>query len=604
MSSKSTWISVFVAAGLFAFIFFFERQWHRPPSGPARILPALQAAAVTSIQVRPGSQREIRAHRTNDMWQLTEPIVYPAQAASIESLLAELERLVPADYITSRELRYRPEAEAEYGFDAPQASIILQQGGHRDHIYIGARTAPGDQVFLQVVGGEGVYVVDADLLKFIPRSADEWRDTTFVNLKPLAFDRLTVTNGTKTLELQRDATNQLWRMVRPLQTRANNEHIEASLLKLQSLSVNQFVPQEPKPDPEALGLQPGALEIAISRGTNTLLLLQFGKSPPNQTNTVFARRTDQPTIVTVQKSLLAPWLGDVNDFRDPHLLTLSAPADVLEVHGEDRFTLQRQASNTWRVLPQPSPSSTESGQSKAIESGRAGFPADPALVQELLDTLSGMRITQFVKDVVTDPALPEYSLASPARKFVLRLAVTNSTGATTNGVVAQIDFGVKGEKVYARRADEDSVYEVRPEDFQRLPSASWHVRDRRIWNFTENDIASVTIQQAGQTRTLIRKGENSWSLAPGSQGVINDGGVEEAAHGFGSLTAAIWVAPNLQLTFELKSGEKLNVQFGKEAPSRFPYAAVKLAGETWICEFPWPLYQYTLLYLALPPNGP
>ena len=35
---------------------------------------------------------------------------------------------------------------------------------------MGAKTAPGDQVFLQVVGVEGVYVVDADFLKYLPRT--------------------------------------------------------------------------------------------------------------------------------------------------------------------------------------------------------------------------------------------------------------------------------------------------------------------------------------------------------------------------------------------------------------------------------------------------
>ena len=45
---------------------------------------------------------------------------------------------------------------------------------------------------------------DADLLKFIPRRADDWRDTTLINLQGLAFDRLAVTNGATIFELQRE----------------------------------------------------------------------------------------------------------------------------------------------------------------------------------------------------------------------------------------------------------------------------------------------------------------------------------------------------------------------------------------------------------------
>ena len=209
-----------MAAGLFAFIFFYQRHVAKNGSEPVRVLPSLKAAAVTSVQVRPGARAQIRADRTNGVWELVEPLAYPAQAASIEKFLAELERLTPAPYITARELRGRTKADEEYGFSAPQASIVIEQPDHPAHLLIGARTPPGDQVFLQVVGVDGVYVVDAEFLKYLPRTAEDWRDTTLIDLKGLAFDRLSVTNGTKVFELRREAPNKLWRMVYPLQARA------------------------------------------------------------------------------------------------------------------------------------------------------------------------------------------------------------------------------------------------------------------------------------------------------------------------------------------------------------------------------------------------
>src|SRR6202040_2982836 len=133
--------------------------------GPLKVLPNLKAASVTSVQVRPAVQWQIRIQRTNGLWQLTEPIRYPAQASSIQDLLTALERLTPATYIARQELKNRPQADEEYGFGGPQATIIIQQGDYFVQVLIGTRTAPGDQVFLQVVGDEGVHVVDAELLK-------------------------------------------------------------------------------------------------------------------------------------------------------------------------------------------------------------------------------------------------------------------------------------------------------------------------------------------------------------------------------------------------------------------------------------------------------
>ncbi|HWH70286.1 MAG TPA: DUF4340 domain-containing protein [Candidatus Sulfotelmatobacter sp.] len=606
MSARHTLLWLGVAASLFAFIFFYQRHKHAPPPGPARILPSLKATAVTSVQIRPSgpSQLEIRAERTKETWQLTQPFAYPAQAASIDLLLGVLERLTPATYITAGELVRRPKADEEYGFTSQHAaSIILQQGDYRAHVLLGAKTAPGDQVFLQVVGVQGVYVVDADLLKLIPRSVNDWRDTTLLNFKSLAFDRLAVTNNGKAFALQRDATNHLWRIVHPIEARADNARIEDSLQKLQSLRIHQFVSDDPKADLESFGLQPAELDLALAQGTNTLALLQFGKSPTNNANLVYARRLGQTTIVAVPKDNLAPWRSpSINDFRDPHLLALTSPVDLVEVHGEaETFSLQRQGSNTWRVAPQ-------------------NFPADPALVKDLFTVLSGMQIAEFAKDVVTPLNLPEYGLAAPARQFVLKAGLTNANGSAqiTNVVIADLRFGCgtnQPGKIFARRADESSVYAVNTNDFARLPAASWQLRERKLWQFSESEVARVTIHQQGKVRQLVHNGPHQWSLAPGSQGMINDLAIEETVRGLTQATAAVWVAQgennrtrygfstnSQQVTLELKNGDKATVEFGGAAPSAFPYAAITRDGQFLVCEFPWPLYRDVVNYLSIPAN--
>src|SRR5439155_23017594 len=91
-------------------------------------------------------------------------------------------------------------------------------------------------------------------------------------------------------ELHRDPGNQLWRMTAPNQAPANNARIEAALLDLERGQVNQFVAENPKPDLEALGLQPPEWELALAQGTNRVALLQFGRSPTNDPRQVYARK--------------------------------------------------------------------------------------------------------------------------------------------------------------------------------------------------------------------------------------------------------------------------------------------------------------------------
>lgn len=594
MNSKNTLIWLVVAAVLFGFIFVFEHFFRPAPVEPPAILADLQPAAVTSVQVIPANALEIRADRTNDTWLLTKPIMYPAQPAAIEALLAALQKLTPAIRISAGELREQHSAESDYGFDTPQVSLVIEAGDQRWQLKVGNKTAPGDQVFLRIVGTDGAYVTDADWLKYLPRSVDDWRATALVDFGDSAPDSIILTNGTKVIQLQRNATNHLWQMTRPLVARADSSRITEALQHLQTAQVSQFVTDNPRADLTAFDLQPAELDLWIGHGTNFVAALHAGKSATNDSSLVYARREGWSTVTTTAKDPLSPWLGTVNDFRDPFLLELSAPVAEIEVRGTNHFTLQRQDTNGWRLVGEK-------------------FPVDAGSVQQFIRLLAGLRVAEFVKDVVTTPDLPAYGLAAPSWQITLFSAVDD-----TNTVIAQLLFGtVQTNEVFVRRADEDSVYAVSLEDFNQLPEAGWELRERQIWNFSEADVARITIRQNGKTRQLVHNGLNQWSLGPGSQGIIVPAAIEETAHQFGQLAAAAWLARNpadpkkfglkpgnLSITFELKNGGQHTVDFGL-AGTQTALAAVTLdGGEQWVFVFPPALYQFVLSYLSIPENVP
>lgn len=580
------WVWLAVAAVLFVAIVLHEKFARLPDTGPVKVLPSLKPAAVTSIQVlRPKGQLLIRAERTNGLWQLAEPAPYPAQAASVESLLAALERLAPAAFISAQERQNRPGLDEEEGFaPAPQATILIQQGDARETVGpldVGARTAPGDQLYVQVAGVAGVYVVDAGLLRELPRTKDDWRDTTLIDLNGLLFDRVVVTNGTRVLELQQEAANHLWRIINPPSgARADAGRIRDLLQQLQTLRASQFLPDDPKPDLEALGLQPPELALALMRGTNPVVLLQFGKSPTNSPALVYARRLGRNTILTVPTNALAGWHDPVNAFRAPHLVELPESVATIEVQGPDNYSVQRQGTNGWRVLP-------------------PNWPADAGAVGNLLNLLSTLPILEFI-DAVTAPEWAKYGLAVPARRFILRTAA-GAPGAS-NAAIVEVDVGTnKEDRVFVRRADESSVYAVRRADLERWPTAAFQLRERHIWNFKDDDVARVTVRRAGKVRQLIHTGKGlpAWALAPGVEGTIEPMAVGQTVRDLGQLTAANWVAHGEQsrarygfaedgphISLELANGDKPALELGGPSPSNSLYGAVSLEGELWVFEFP------------------
>jgi hypothetical protein len=242
---------------------------------------------------------------------------------------------------------------------------------------------------------------------------------------------------------------------------------------------------------------------------------------------------------------------------------------------------------------------------------------DPDLMGDWLKLLARLE-GNVEKDVVTDFA--SYGLAPPAHQFLVKSTITNAAGVVTNRLVAQLDIGARqADKIFARRPDESfTVYSINPADFELLPYAAWQLRDRRVWSFTSNQVSRVTVRHNGYARQLVRSANGEWSLSPGSQGVIkNTFALEETIYRLGELRAVVWVArgdenrarygftgDGLKLTIELKTADKprsLSLEFGGKAPSQHLYALTTLDGQSWIFEFPVPLFLEVLRDLGNPP---
>ena len=133
-------------------------------------LPGLQAAsAVTRSRSFPLARWKSGPTASEGSWVLTKPVSYPAQSAAIEALLAALKQLV-AGHAHQRRRNCTNTA-----WPTPISVLTIRNfqcaitaGGQRWQLQVGNRTAPGDQVFLRVIGVDGVFVADAGLAQADP----------------------------------------------------------------------------------------------------------------------------------------------------------------------------------------------------------------------------------------------------------------------------------------------------------------------------------------------------------------------------------------------------------------------------------------------------
>jgi hypothetical protein len=603
MNAKTTlWLVVFAGA-LFAFIFFYERHHSTQKQlPPARLLPDFSAAKVSKVQVRRGNQFAVRAQRTNDGWVLDSPLVYPARAGAIDSLLKKLEDLVPQTQLSAEDLSAHNQSAAQFGFADPSAVVVLEHGTDSREIQFGATIPASDLIYVRVVGTTRIHVVKADLLAGLPRTPNDWRDPALLDLNGLKFDRFEIRPPARGFAIQANRTNQNFYLHRSGQiVRADFARLKDLFLTITACRVAQFETDDPHADLERFGLQPPDLEMVLLQGTNEVAVVQFGKSPTNDSTQVYARRLSQTNVVRVSRQLIETLRVPFSEWRDHRLLPLDPETvDTIEVRGEENFLMRRQTNGVFTIT------------------GPENLMADSVTVREWLGHLSGLVVTNFVKDGVTDFAV--YGLAKPVRQYSFKTAATNAATPVTNLFIPQLDFGaIANQEVFVRRSDEDSVYAIPQKDYLRMPSAVWQFRDRRVWSFDPTNVIRVTIKQKGQTRQFLRNPENEWTSTAGQGDYVNPFSVEETLFRLGQLQAVHWTArgetnraalgfseDGHEIILELKGSDKaqtLTLEFGGRSARRSPYAAVKLDGQLWFFEFPLPLYADVLRDLTIPPKA-
>ncbi|HXD01230.1 MAG TPA: DUF4340 domain-containing protein [Verrucomicrobiae bacterium] len=543
MNPKNTWMLVLLAGGLFAFIYFFERHIQPPPPVVARVLPTLNADEVTSIEILPRDQFAIRVERINGVWQLTKPLAYPVSVPEVENFLKSLEELAPQRRISMGELQNNRNIGTNFGFDRPQATIFIQQGDDQRQLELGDVTAPGDGVYVRVVGVDGIDIISTAFAASVPTNAVSWRDTSFVNLQGLPFVELDVTDAGGQLKFHRDDPGKPWGIISPIQARADNETINHLLDQLQNLGVRQFVRDDTNADLESYGLEPAQLVLTFrDKNTNQLLSLQFGKSAASDTNLVYARTNSSSTIVAVPRDDLSLWSAGSSRFRDPHLysLAISDQPGALECYGPDGRTnfIVKMLNGTLMVV---------NGEGQ-------GFPAETNVVLAAIRDLVEMKVAPWSADRFADDAVAEPDLAgmglspNPLRRYVLRAA---PEAGDASRMLAQLDFGSPNTNnpgtICARRSDlsEDlSVYAINDTDFNLLPSLAVQLRRHRIWDFDATMVTNLQIQANGQTRTWEHTKKYVWLPVPVGVTDQNKGMyMENLADNLGLLEALAWVGP-------------------------------------------------------------
>ena len=536
MNPKQTYWLVGIAFVLMAFIYFFER--HQPGGAERRLAPRLlsnlQAREIDALEVTfPGTGGMTRAEQKEGEWTLVSPN-YPAQQTVLDNLGLTLEQLRRLEEIPAHELLVQ--GAKSFGFDPPAATLRVESDTNRYTLLVGATTPLTTNVYVKLENSGQIFVTEGKLLQAMPGSTNAWRSPLLVNLDEIDFDRVQIREGNRVVEFEKDATNSLWEITRPIPARADQGQIQNLLQSLRGARVARFVADGAVNELETFGLATPAVEVSLLKQTNQLFQLEFGAAPTNAPNQIYARRVATTNVVLTDKRLAELLAQPYKSFHDPQLLSFKPEAlDRIKVDSVENFTLQRNPDRSWWIV--------EPVKQKA----------DEALMNYFITNLLQLRIVDFAKEVPTEQDLAEHGILNPVASYALFEQRKDPSGNLNEILFSEVAFGTnRADTIYAKRSDESPIYITLLSDMLVLPRHAFEVRGRQIWDFTPTNLVSLTISTQQQSRVILPDPQHGWSQDP-----IQHAAMDETLYRLGKAEAMGWVA---------KGGDRLE-RFGITANS-------------------------------------
>ncbi len=586
MQKGLTWILTLFALALFAFIYLFERKI--PSSAESvsapRLLPGMEPGSIVAIEVTLGGGGVVRAEQTNGIWTLRRPL-YPAQQSAIETFVTNVVKMRRYDRIAQHEVALQ--GQKSFGFDPARAIVQLETTTNRVRFEIGEIAPLTNNIYLRFEGSNDVVLAEANFLRSLPGTTNDWRSEDLLPLKQLPFDHVQVRAEQRLFELGKNPTNNLWQITKPIPARGDQNQITALFEQLGKAQVGQFI-ADGNVDLERYGLQSPVLDLEFTQGTNRLFSVQFGAATTNLTNQVYARLLGNTNLVTVNRDLVEYLKQPYKAFHDPRLITMNPKLlDRISVQSVEKFVLQRQMDGKWSI-----------GDKDPIL-------ADSELINSFLRTILTMRILDIAKEVPTDADLQALGLQVPRISYSFYEEVPNKAGITTNILYSEVGFGTNlADRIYVRRSDETPVYVTELAPLLELPHYAVQMRDRQVWSFSTNDAVRVTLSSAGGTNSATRSGTGWTSDA------LASAAIQEAVFRLSQLKVMRWVSKGaeakkmagitpessvLEVELQPSTGLKvLRILFGKEAPRHNIYGMEPTEGEPLIFEFPGEIYHLLL----------
>lgn len=530
MSFKTTLVLIFLVTVLGVGIFMAER-WL--PASRERLEAngdalGFDEAKVDHIEIGMEEGKSFVLVKQDNVWRVTEPFDDVADPERVGRLLKELKEMQVVEVVKREE--FDDKAWKLTGLDEPVAKFRLLAGKDRLVSFWLGNAGSLEQTSYATLDGVGEgderkgLVLRTGLQALLKEAPALWRDLKLLRLPAEQVSRVRLTSGDGQIEVTRENSKQGgWQLVKPLQTRGDNERIEeflAALLNLDVLGAEVTASSTAKGAKALGGGDVDSLKVNVeAAGASYELTVMKPVEGESETTVKASHRRPQFKISAKQAEAL--WT-EPNQLRDAHLARVDA-GSVREVQ--------------IRSLAFPEVELKQENDMWMLKRNGRWEPANGDRVARFFETLNQSKVREFTSDSASE--LTPFGLNAPF------LTLSWQEGDT--GTRKELLFGQSADQTgfYMKDKSEPFIYRISADILPNFPPDSIKWKGRGVMRFSLFDLKSIklTIGSAPSIDLSYNPVSAEWIGRAGEQDVsamIDRVKADALAGGLGRLSADDW----------------------------------------------------------------
>lgn len=521
-----------LCALLAGFIIYSEKRWRSTDEtrDQSPRMYRIPAGEISWISIK-NPQDRILLKKAAGRWRIAEPVDLPADSEAIERLVRNLSNL---DYVQQFDAADTQKGLEPYGLVPPSVVLRARWDGEEIELRLGARAPMGASVYAQSQKNvRRVYAINAGMLDTLSRPMSDWRSRKLVDFEPERVEEIRLANASGKIRLERRGDR--WFLKSPLSARAAMPRVRDILGALGRAQIARFVSEDDR-RLQDFGLKEPAMSVHLEVRDANDAEVQFGTMDPDLAGSVFARRPETSSIVSVSTNLMAPLSAGMEEFRDRRLIPVEAEAveRIVLTRGELRMEAVRE-SGAWNVVP---PGELEMS------------PSNNEAVRQFIRRCCDLEAAAFVADAVTDPT--SLGLDRPAARLEIwtKAGGEPSQGKPTAGgrrLDATLIIAPKqGNLHHCIVEPEPFVVGISEKDFENFLVQPWDWRSQSVWRM-DSPINSISVK-SGPTEYRLTKTRLGW--VSDQRGNIDQGAADSIADLLARLQAQAWLGPTMPIEAE------------------------------------------------------